>query len=125
MVQIPAEGPITVNDMRWDSDSSNLLVGCSNGFIYEVSRPRAQDIENTETFLTDVVPIRQWRIKMMEFQMKKNQKKDEEEEEKKRRMRLRGELPKEEEEQEEDWDPEPIHACMYMNDGTGRFLVSS
>ena len=51
---------------------------------------------------------------MMEFQMKKNQKKDEEEEEKKRRMRLRGELPKEEEEEEEDWDPEPILACNYL-----------
>lgn len=57
--------------------------------------------------------------------MKKNQKKDEEEEEKKRRMRLRGELPKEEEEQEEDWDPEPILACNYLNDGNGRFIVSS
>lgn len=40
-------------------------------------------------------------------------------------MRLRGELPKEEEEQEEDWNPEPILACNYMNDGTGRFLVAS
>lgn len=62
---------------------------------------------------------------MMEFQMKKNQKKDEEEEEKKRRMRLRGELPKEEEELEEDWEPEPILACNYCNDGSGRFIVSS
>lgn len=57
--------------------------------------------------------------------MKKNQKKDEEEEEKKRRMRLRGELPKEEEEEDEDWDPEPILACEYLNDGSGRFIVTS
>ena len=57
--------------------------------------------------------------------MKKNQKKDEEEEEKKRRMRLRGELPKEEEEDEEDWDPETILSCNYLNDGSGRFLVTS
>lgn len=75
--------------------------------------------------MTDTVPIRSWKIKMMEFQMKKNQKKDEEEEEKKRRMRLRGELPKEEEEQEEDWDPEPILACDYCNDGSGRFIITS
>ena len=57
--------------------------------------------------------------------MKKNQKKDEEEEEKKRRMRLRGELPKEEEEEEEDWDPEPILACQYLSDGSGRFMITS
>ena len=111
--------------MRWNIDSSSLLVGCSNGVVYDVWRPRAEDIDNTETFLTDAVTIKQWKIKMMEFQMKKNQKKDEEEEEKKRRMRLRGELPKEEEEQEEDWDPEPILACNYLNDRTGRFIVSS
>jgi hypothetical protein len=40
-------------------------------------------------------------------------------------MRLRGELPKEEDEPEEDWDPEPILACNYLNDGTGRFYVAS
>ena len=57
--------------------------------------------------------------------MKKNQKKDEEEEEKRRRMRLRGELPKEEQEVEEDWDPEPILACQYLNDGSGKFIVAS
>jgi hypothetical protein len=62
---------------------------------------------------------------MMEFQMKKNQKKDEEEEEKKRRMRLRGELPKEEEDQDEDWPPEPILSSIYLTDGSGRFLISS
>jgi hypothetical protein len=67
MVKIPSETPTQINDIRWDSDSSNLLVGCSNGYVYEISRPRAQDIDNTETFLTDYVPIRSWKIKMMEF----------------------------------------------------------
>ncbi len=62
---------------------------------------------------------------MMEFQMKKNQKKDPEEEEKKKRMRLRGELPKEEDEPEENWDPEPILACLYTQDGSGRFIITS
>lgn len=40
-------------------------------------------------------------------------------------MRLRGELPKEEEEEEEDWDPEPLNAISYLNDGTGRFMITS
>jgi hypothetical protein len=40
-------------------------------------------------------------------------------------MRLRGELPKEEDEPEEDWDPEPILACIYTNDGTNRFIIVS
>lgn len=67
MVLIPSEEPVKINDMRWDSESNNLLVGCSNGYVYEIERPRAQDIENTETFLTDMVRIRSWKIKMMEF----------------------------------------------------------
>jgi hypothetical protein len=71
------------------------------------------------------LPYREWLIKMMEFQMKKNQKKDPEEEEKKKRMRLRGELPKEEDEPEENWDPEPILSCLYTTDGTGRFIITS
>jgi len=40
-------------------------------------------------------------------------------------MRLRGELPKEEQEEEEDWDPEPILSSQYLNDDSGRFLISS
>jgi hypothetical protein len=63
-------------------------------------------------------------MKMMEFQMKKNQKKDDEEIEKRKRMRLRGELMKEDEEEEEDWAPEPILAINYLEDGSGMFVIS-
>jgi len=38
---------------------------------------------------------------------------------------LRGELPKEEDEPEENWDPEPILACLYTQDGSGRFIITS
>ena len=31
----------------------------------------------------------------------------------------------EEEEEEEDWDPEPIRACHYIEDGSDRFVVAS
>jgi hypothetical protein len=54
---------------------------------------------------------------MMEFQMKKNQKKDEAELERLKRMRLRGELI-EEEDENEDWPPEAINTCMFLNDGS-------
>jgi len=101
------------------------LVSCSNGRVYQFEKPKEKDIDNHETFLVTNLPYKEWKIKMMEFQMKKNQKKDPEEEEKKKRMRLRGELPKEEDEPEEDWDPEPILACIYTNDGTNRFIVVS
>lgn len=57
--------------------------------------------------------------------MKKNQKKDPEEEEKKKRMRLRGELPLEKDEPEEDWGAEPIVACIYTPDESGRFIITS
>ena len=116
---------IEPTSVTWDSGSNNLLVGCSNGHVYEIKRPKDNEIENSETFLVDNIPIKDWKIKKMDFQMKKNQKKDEEEEEKKRRMRLRGELAKEEEEEEKEWDLEPILASHYVNDGSDRFIVSS
>jgi hypothetical protein len=40
-------------------------------------------------------------------------------------MRLRGELPKEDLDEEEDWDPESILTLNYLNDGSGKFMVSS
>ena len=101
------------------------MVGCENGRVYQFDKPVPKDINNHETYLVTSLTFREWRIKMMEFQMKKNQKKDPEEEEKKKRMRLRGELPKEEDEPEEDWTPEPILALLYTNDLTGRFIITS
>ena len=100
-------------------------MGCGNGRVYQFQRPNPKEINNHETYLVENLPYREWCIKMMEFQMKKNQKKDPEEEEKKKRMRLRGELPKEEDEPEENWDPEPILACLYTQDGSGRFIITS
>ena len=124
LVKLPIEKG-TVTDLQWDSNSERILVSATNGQVYEVRRPRDVEVDNTETFLVENIPIKIWQIKMMEQQMRKNQKKDEEEEEKKRRMRLRGELPKEEEEEDEDWEPEAILATNYLNDGSGRFYVSS
>lgn len=125
MVQMPLGEGVKVNDLTWDKSSEKLLLACSDGFLYEYKRPRPQEIDNSESFLVENVVVRTWKMKMMEFQMKKNQKKDEEEEEIKRRKRLRGELPKEEEEEEEDWDPESINTIVYTEDGTGRVLVTS
>jgi len=56
-----------INDVKWDSNSSNLLVGCQNGHVYEVRKPKDNEIDNNETFLVDNIPIRDWKIKMMEF----------------------------------------------------------
>ena len=111
--------------MKWDNTSTKVLVCCANGYVYELEKPNPTTVDTKDTYLVEDYPMRAWKIKMMEFQMKKNQKKDEEEEEKKRRMRLRGELPKEEEEEEEDWDPEAIHRVCYMNDDSGDFLIGT
>lgn len=65
MIELPEDAKIA--DMSWDTTSSNLLCGCSNGHAYEIMRPNPREIDNTETYLTDALPIRDWRIKMMEF----------------------------------------------------------
>lgn len=61
-----------INDLRWDSGSNHVIVGCQNGKVFEIKRPKDSEIDNSETFLVDNIPIKEWQIKMMEFQMKKN-----------------------------------------------------
>lgn len=123
MIKLPEK--CTITDLKWDSQSTKILVSTDKGRVYEYKKPVANEINNKETYLVEDYPYRMWQMKMMEFQMKKNQKKDEEEEERKRRARLRGELPPEEEEEEEDWDPECVTSLCYMNDNSGQFLVGS
>lgn len=114
-----------INDCCWDTTSSKFLVGCKDGRVYEIQKPNKNKIDTKETYLVEL-ECRHWQIKMMEFQMKKNQKKDEAELEKIKRMKLRGELPMEDEEEEdEDWEPETIYTCRYANDGSGRFIVTA
>jgi WD40 repeat protein len=95
--------------------------------MYKVRRPEPEEIDNKESYYWDNADIKEWTIKIMEFQMAKNQKKDPEEEEKKRRMRLRGELPPEEDEPEEVWEPSPLtNMALYPNDdGKPQYLVST
>ena len=56
MVKVPSgeeDQPTQINDLRWDSTSQKILVGCQNGRVYEYARPRGQNIDNAETFLVD------------------------------------------------------------------------
>jgi len=114
-----------INDCTWNSTSTKFLVGCKNGVVYEITKPEKNKIDTKESFEVEL-NMRMWKIKMMEFQMKKNQKKDEAELEKIKRMRLRGELPMEEEEEEdEDWEPEPILTIRYTSDSPDRFIITA
>jgi WD40 repeat protein len=102
-----------INDLKWDAKSEHILVATEAGYVHEIPRPDPTKLDVSDSYLIADYPMRTWKMKMMEFQMKKNQKKDEEEEEKKRRARLRGELKNEDNEEEEDWDPEGISAVCY------------
>jgi hypothetical protein len=101
-----------INDMKWLPGDDAVIVGCTNGYVYEIKRPDPAEFEAGDSYLWESPPIKEWHIMIMEFQMQKNQKKDEAEEEKKRRMRLRGELPPEEDEPEEVWEPQSIRTIM-------------
>jgi WD40 repeat protein len=116
-----------INDLKWDSHSTHILVATESGYVHEIERPDAAKLDTKDSYLIEDYPMRTWKIKMMEFQMKKNQKKDEEEEEKKRRARLRGELKAEDNEEDEDWEPEGITKVCYneANDPTNNFIIGA
>ena len=116
MLYLP-EGSL-INDLKWDQNSSKIIVACESGYVYEISKPNKDKINNSESFEVQLSDLhtRVWKLKMMEFQMKKNQKKDEEEEERKRRLRLRGQLLDDDDDEDEDWDPEAITAITWVPD---------
>jgi cilia- and flagella-associated protein 44 len=114
-----------INDCTWDINGKKFLIACKNGIVYEIDKPDQKKVDVKESFLVEL-KSRSWQIKMMEFQMKKNQKKDEAELEKIKRMRLRGELPMEEEEEEdEDWDPEAILTVRYTTETSDKFIITA
>lgn len=116
-----------INAARWEPDDKSIVFACDNGRLYKVRRPEPEEIDNKESYYWDNADVKEWCIKIMEFQMAKNQKKDPEEEEKKRRMRLRGELPPEEDEPEEVWEPQPLTTMTPYptEDGKPRYLVAT
>jgi len=125
-VRLPDEADCTC--FEWNPDDKSVLFGSSNGRVYQIKRPERSEIDNSDSYYWTDAEIKMWEIKLMDFQMKKNQEKDEAEEERKRRLRLRGELS-EEVEEEEVWDPQCIRTIMpFQNadlDNRTQFVVSS
>jgi WD40 repeat protein len=116
-----------INDGKFSCDQKHVIFSCENGRVHKVRLPREDEIDNSDSFLWENPDLQTWTIKLMDFQMKKNQKKDEAEEELKRRKRLRGELPKEDEEIEEIWEPQSLGTVLPFvnNEGEEQFIVSS
>lgn len=67
LVQIPSQTPTQITDLRWNSASTHILVSCTNGRVYQFERPKPKDIDNHASYLYTELPVREWRIKMMEF----------------------------------------------------------
>jgi len=69
MVKLPERNETVpeITDLKWDTTSSKVLVSCKNGFVYEVNKPNPLDVNNKETYLVENYPMKEWRIKMMEF----------------------------------------------------------
>ena len=72
MMNLP-EGSL-INDLKWDQNSTKVIIACESGFVYEINKPNKDKISNTESFEVQLEdhPHRVWKMKMMEFQMKKN-----------------------------------------------------
>jgi len=70
LIELPEKTKIT--DFKWSNNSQKMLISCSNGYVYELKKPDVSSINNKESYLVENYPMRSWKIKMMEFQMKKN-----------------------------------------------------
>ena len=59
----------TINDLKWDTNSTKIIIACQTGYVYEISKPVKDKIDNTESFEVQLNdhPHRVWKMKMMEF----------------------------------------------------------
>jgi len=44
-----------------------FLFGCNNGYVFEIRRPKASEIDNKDSYLWENPDIKTWKIKIMEF----------------------------------------------------------
>ena len=67
MMQLPDDS--LINDLKWDQNSSKIIIACESGYVYEINKPNKDRINNTESFEVQLAdhPHRVWKMKMMEF----------------------------------------------------------
>jgi WD40 repeat protein len=56
-----------VNDFKWNQDDNSIIFGCNNGYVFEIRRPKASEIDNKDSYLWENPDIKTWKIKIMEF----------------------------------------------------------
>lgn len=64
-VQLPNGTPIT--DFKWNPDDNSIIFGTESGYVYQVRRPKPNEIDNKDSYYWDNCDMKTWRIKMMEF----------------------------------------------------------
>jgi len=65
-------GDAGINDMKWISGDTHVLIGCTNGYVYQIRRPKENEFDPSDSYLWENADMKEWHIKIMEFQMVKN-----------------------------------------------------
>lgn len=58
-----------VNDMKWNADDNSIIIGCKNGMVYQINRPKPDEIDSSDSYLWENIKMKSWTIKIMDFQM--------------------------------------------------------
>ncbi len=56
-----------VNDFKWNQDDNSIIFGCNTGYVYEIRRPKPNEIDNKDSYQWINPDMKTWRIKIMEF----------------------------------------------------------
>jgi hypothetical protein len=56
-----------INDMKWNPGDDSIIIGCNNGKVYQIRRPKPDEIDSSDSFLWSNISMKQWEIKIMEF----------------------------------------------------------
>lgn len=104
--------PGKINSMEWHSSGDKVLCGLQTGEVIEFLRPDKDKIDISHSYEI-VLPSSSWKIRMMEFQIKKPQEED---------IHSPPRRPGEAQVKEEEWPAAPILCACYFNEK--QFVIS-
>lgn len=107
--------PSKINSIEWHVTSEKVLIALQSGSVVEVNRPDKDSIDTGHSFEISL-PQREWKLKMMEFQIKKPVEDDE---------LAPIKRPGENLVKEEEWPASPILSAVYDCNNPEKFIISA
>ena len=49
-----------INDMKWNPGDDSIIICCNNGMVYQIRRPKTDEIDSSDSYLWENISIKDW-----------------------------------------------------------------